>query len=332
VEDLAFYLNVKKQVLINIRPEKYYHTFQVPKHGSNEKRTIEAPYGLLKNILERLADGLQWCYHDHKTDAAYGYVRSSEYENDKRNIYTNARKHFGMKYLLNIDFDNFFYQVDKIKVKNIFSDFSLFSFHPETEALLTQIVTHDGRLPMGSSTSPPLSNFATICADLELLKWGKQNNITYTRYVDDLSFSSKKPITQMNFNQILQILKEFHFKIDPKKTQWYDKNDVKEVTGLIVAKSIEIPEAFIKEFEKSLNKLKEVCSCSRELPDMKVYEWIDKMKKMMQGRLAFICSIYGKHHPVYLRLHEQLYQIDHFDELPQPEESLSWRYAGYAYY
>lgn len=332
VEDLAFYLNVKKRDLIDLRPENFYHTFQVPKHGSNEKRTIEAPYGLLKNILERLSDGLQWCYHDHKTDAAYGYVRSSDYENDKRNIYTNARKHLGMKYLVNVDFDDFFYQVDTIKVKNIFSDFSVFSFHPETETLLTQLVTHDGRLPMGSSTSPPLSNFSTIGVDLELLKWGKQNAITYTRYVDDLSFSSKKPITQNNFDQILQILQEFQFKIDQKKTKWYGKDDPKEITGLIVGKTIEIPDEFIKEFEKLLNKLKEVCDCSRELPDMQVYEWIDKMKKMMQGRLAFICSIYGKHHPVYMRLYEQLDQIEHFDELPHTEESLSWRYAGYAYY
>lgn len=332
VEDLAFYLNMKKRDLVNLRPEKFYHTFQIQKHGSNEKRTIEAPYGLLKSILERLSDGLQWCYHDHKTDAAFGYVRSSDYENDKRNIYTNARKHLGMKYLVNVDFDNFFYQVDTIKVKNLLSDCSVFSFHPETETLLTQIVTHNGRLPMGSPTSPPLSNFATISVDLELLKWGKQNNITYTRYVDDLSFSSKKPITQINFDQILQILQEFQFKIDPQKTKWYGKNDLKEITGLMVTKSIEIPDSFIIEFEKSLNKLKDVLGYSRELPDMQVYEWINKMKKMMRGRLAFICSIYGEHHPVYLSLDEQLNQIEHFDELPQTEESLSWKYAGYAYY
>lgn len=185
---------------------------------------------------------------------------------------------------------------------------------------------------MGSPTSPPLSNFATISVDLELLKWGKQNAITYTRYVDDLSFSSKKPITQTNFNQILQILHEFQFRIDQKKIKWYGKDDPKEITGLMVGKSIEIPIEFIKEFEKSLNKLKEVCGCARELPDMQVYEWIDKMKKMMQGRLAFIRSIYGKHHPIYIHMDEQLNQIIHFDDLPQIEESLSWRYAGYAYY
>jgi RNA-directed DNA polymerase len=325
-------VNLKKQELLDIRPEKSYHTFQRPKHNSTEKRTIEAPYGLLKYVLERFADGLQWWYHDHKTDAAFGYVRSSEYENDKRNIYTNARKHLGMKYLVNVDFDDFFHQVDTIKVRNMFSDNSLFSFFPETELLLTQFVTYKGRLPMGSPTSPPLSNFATISLDQELLKWAGQNEITYTRYVDDLSFSSKKPITDQNFEQILQITGSFQFKIDPEKTKWFGKEDPKEITGLIVGKSVTIPDRFLKDFEKSLLKMKEVCNFTDQLPDAHVFEWIEKMKKMMHGRLAFISSVYGKNHPVFLRLRDQLQEIENHEFSDDIEESLSWRYAGYAYY
>jgi len=327
--ELAAYLFLDENELAGLQPDTAYKVFQVSKAGSTEKRTIETPTGKLETLLHRLCDGLQWLYLDHKTDAAYGFIRSLKNDTDKRNIYTNAQRHVGNHYLLKIDFDNFFYQIDKPKVKNIFNDYNIFSFTGDTEELLTRLVTFKGRLPMGSSTSPPLSNFATIQLDNDLLRWAHQNNITYTRYVDDLSFSSKTTLTDRHYEQILQLLQLHHFIADPQKTKWYGKNDEKEITGLIVGNTITVPPKFIDEFEKEFQRLKELFAYAMQYPDYHVMEWITKLKQVLHGRLAFIQMIYGKNHPVFLKL---LHQFENLDNDAMIQQSISWRYAGYDFH
>jgi RNA-directed DNA polymerase len=326
IADLAAFIPIKKQELTSLKPEENYRVFEVRKPGSDEKRSIETPLGNLKVVLERLADQFQWLYCDHKTDAAYGYVRAIATDPDKRNILTNAQKHLGLNYLVKVDFDNFFHQIDREKIRNLFNDYFLFPFMPETEDLLNRLVTYKDRLPMGSPTSPVLSNFATIGLDHELLYWCRSREITYTRYVDDLSFSSVKPLTNDHFNHLLSIMNSHRFVIDPKKTKWYGKNDIKEITGLIVGDKVGIPDGFIGDFEKSINKFHQVCSCAHMLPDHHVFDWIDKMKQVLGGQLNFVGTIYGRQHPLYLKLQAQL---DIADDVSTDEESISWRYIGY---
>jgi len=329
IKELSAFLMISQKDLLAIQPETLYRVFQIPKPGSDEKRTIETPTGRLEIILHHLCDGLQWLYLDHKTEAAYGFIRDLKNDPDKRNIYTNAHKHLNNDYLLKIDFDNFFHQVDEHKVSNIFNDYNIFALLPETEKLLTHLVTFKGRLPMGSPTSPPMSNFATIQLDIELLKWSHKNAITYTRYVDDLSFSSKQPIKEQHLNQIIEITNTHRFNIDPEKTKWYDKDEIKEITGLIVGKTITVPEDFITGFEDELKKLKELYVYALQYPDYHVLDWMTKLKQILNGRLAFIQMIYGKNHPVYQKLFHQLENMDHTESI---EQSVSWRYAGYEYH
>lgn len=327
IGDLASYVYVKEPELISLDTEKLYHVFQVTKKpGSPEKRTIESPYGKLKEALERLSDGFQWIYYDHKTDAAFGFVRSYEHDRDKRNILTNATSHLGNHFMLKFDFDDFFHQIDCNKLKILFNDNRLFSFYPQTENLLTKLVTLHGRLPMGSPTSPVLSNFATITLDYDLLTWSRQHQIIYTRYVDDLTFSSEKPITDGHFKNISAIFNSHRFKIDPAKTVWYGENDAKEVTGLIVGESITIPEAYLSDVEKNIQKLANVFSYAHRFPDWHISDWLEKLKQTIHGQIAFIGSVYGKHHPLCLKLTDQFNQA--IDQV-NIEESISWRYIGY---
>lgn len=326
-EDLSSLISVKAEELTAIIPAEHYRVFQIPKPGTNEKRTIETPTGRLKEILERLADPFQWYYCDHKTDAAYGYIRHLANSKDKRNILTNASRHTGNDYLLNIDIDSFFHQIDTPMLRKLFNDHTLFTFDTATEDLLCELVSYRGRLPMGSPVSPALSNFATIRLDEELLHWCRRNQICYTRYVDDLSFSSGQAITDRNYHDIRDIMLSHKFKPDEAKTKWYGKNDIKEITGLVVGKKVGIPEGFISDFEKSIEKLKQVYLTLSIMPDHHVYDWLDKMRSALEGRLNFIGSIYGKKHSLYLRLRNMLNEAGQTN--PDEAESISWRYIGY---
>ncbi|MCX6269641.1 MAG: reverse transcriptase family protein [Bacteroidetes bacterium] len=302
---------------------------QIAKPGKTEKRTIETPTETLIPILDRICDSLQWLYREYKTDAAYGFIRTCRNDADKRNIYTNAARHLGKKYLLNIDIDNFFYQVDIPKVSNIFNNYRMFSFDTETEKLMTRLVTYRGRLPMGSPASPPLSNFATIGPDHDLLAWARGSGFVYTRYVDDLSFSSNMPISQTHFSQISEILQSHRFLADPDKIKWFGKSDLKEITGLIVGEKISVPDDFIRDFEKDLEQYRAAFSYAHAYPDPHVMKWIEKLGQVIRGRIAFLQMVYGRDHPVYRKIKSSFENINIEQE---PVYSVSWRYAGYDHF
>jgi RNA-directed DNA polymerase len=329
ITDLAEFLSVDISTLTKIDPESSYHTFQIPKPGSSEKRTIETPVGTLRYVLDRIADSLQWLYLDYITDAAYGYVRAVKNRRIVRNIYTNAKRHLGRKYLLNIDLDNFFHQIDTRKVSEIFNDGKVFSFDDEAVKFITHLITFHNRMPMGSPVSPPISNFATISMDRELISWATRSNFRYTRYVDDLSFSSNMQISKTHFEQINEIILTHKFIIDSNKTHWFGKHEPKEITGLIVGDSISIPDQFINDFEIGIKNLREMKQLVNQYPDPYVFEWIDKLYQVMNGRLAFLQMIYGKTHSVYQALETKVRDAEHIDECAY---SLSWRYAGYDYH
>lgn len=328
LKELASYLGVTQKQLAQINPVSQYITFQIPKPGKDEKRTIEAPTGNLKFLLDRLSDGLQWHYSDHRTKAAQGYIRSVKNDTDKRTIFTNAKKHLGKKYLLNVDLDDFFHQVTEKKVREIFSHSQLFSFDTETEEFLAKIVCYKGRLPMGSPASPPLSNFATIDLDNELLLWAKHQRIVYTRFVDDLSFSADKPISAEHLGIITEILSSHQFRADPKKIKWYGSADQKEVTGLIVGNTISVPGEYLENLKSEILKLKELKHYAMNYPDYSVLEWIQKLDKVIAGRLAFVQSVYGKENPKYRDLLITL--NSHIDDAIV--QSISWRYSGYEFF
>ena len=329
IADLALFLSVNVQNLQTLKPEEHYLTFQIPKPGKVEKRTIETPKDPLKPILSRISDSLQWLYSQNKTDAAYGFIRSGRNDADKRNIFTNAQRHLGKKYLLNIDLDNFFYQVDLVNVTNLFNNCRMFSFDPDTEKMVTKLVTFHDRLPMGSPTSPPLSNFATIDLDQDLLAWAHRSGFVYTRYVDDLSFSSNLAISETHFSQITEILHSHRFLADPGKIKWFGKNDTKEVTGLIIGKKITVPDDFIRDFDKDLDNYRKVFVYAHAYPDHHVLDWIEKLGQVIRGRLSFLQMVYGREHPVYRKLKSAFEGIRPDQDT---EYSVSWRYAGYDHF
>lgn len=327
-KELALYLGISYEKLRRIDPEKSYASFYVQKPGTKEKRIIEYPKGDLFRILDRLSDGLQWIYLDHITPSAYGFIRKLKPNKDPRNIYTNAKRHLGKKYLLNIDLDDFFHQVDIQKLQNLFSDYSIFSFNQESEQLLVKLVSYHGRLPMGSPTSPSLSNFATIGIDKDLVIWAGRNNINYTRYVDDMSFSSNYKIMQTHIDQIVEILFTHRFLIDPAKTKMFGPKDTKEVTGLIIGESITVPDEFLTAFMKDINLFSEMYHVVCQNPDTRIFEWLDKMKQVLQGRLAFLKMVYGSKNETYRLYQSKINNLYHSELI---EQSVSWRYAGYEY-
>jgi retron-type reverse transcriptase len=230
--------------------KKRYRTFTVKKK-SGADRTINAPVNGLKSILKSLNFVLQIMYEPHQ--AATGFVIN-------KSIVDNAKKHVGQHYVLNLDLKDFFHTFDRNRVKMGFM-YEPFNLNGEKETLaflLASLCTHpidvDGEvktvLPQGSPTSPTLTNILCKKLDRRLNGLAKRFGATYTRYADDITFSSLHNIyNDDQFNQELKriIEEDQNLVINPKKTRLQKVGYRQEATGLIVNEKVNVHRRYVKQ-------------------------------------------------------------------------------------
>ncbi len=317
-------LKIDQRQLMQLAQNPRYKTFQVPKKdGSN--RTIEDPYSELKTVLSRLNVYLQSVYYFEKSSAAYGFILGVRNDDDRRNVLTNARKHIGKKYLLNIDLKNFFHSVTKEQIIQIFCG-KPFSFKRELPNILADLCTFNGRLPMGAPTSPALSNLACRGLDESLIQFSKDMLWTYTRYADDMSFSSKTAIHAEKLNSVRSLIKKHEFQINERKLKIFKPNEEKIVTGLVVRDKVLLAPDYLPGLHQDIQKLKEVFWAQNEQGRLQT-RWVEDFKQQVRGRLNFAGFVMGKQSDVYQELKDIFYEA-----INPPQEEfgcVSWR--GFPY-
>lgn len=324
ISQLAALLQTSEIILYRLRFEKPYAVFEVKKQ-SGKSRLIESPQLDLKKILHELNGYLQCAYFFNRTKSAYGFIQQPRNASKKRNILTNAERHCHKISLLTIDLEDFFHQISRVRVVKIFSG-EPFKFPMELSSFISELVTYKNRLPMGSPTSPVLSNFATIGLDTELEVLCKEQKITYTRYVDDLCFSSFKPIEADFFNGVQQILSTQSYRMNVNKVKWMGEADCKIVTGLILAERPEIPDSFFDDLEKGIARFKNVLEFSAVSRQWASGDWIQKYKLQLLGKLRFLQMVYGMGSEKYKKM-SRLYN-EAFNTQPFVE-SFNWNNFPY---
>jgi hypothetical protein len=96
--------------------------------------------------------------------------------------------------------------------------------------MLWSICSYKGGLPIGAPTSPFIANRIMKNTDKKLKRISLF--IKYTRYADDLIFSSEKRLDKKLITKIADILKKAGFCLNYKKT--YFMNSRRQVTGVIL--------------------------------------------------------------------------------------------------
>ena len=156
------------------------------KHGG--LRQITAPMGRMRELLMCINDILTTLYKP--TPWAYGFVT-------KRSVVDNARLHVGKRYVLNIDLHDFFPSITLGQVASCLMS-EPYSFSEYAANLIANlcVVCRDGHkhLPQGFPTSPVLSNMVCAQMDSQLAELAEQNGVTYSRYADDMTFSSDNDV------------------------------------------------------------------------------------------------------------------------------------------
>ena len=144
-----------------------------------------------------------------------------------RGIKTNAEKHLTKKYILSIDISNFFETITEKMVVEILEEHG---FENKIAIMISKIVTINGFLVQGFHTSPTLANMVFKKVDLIFEKF--DNNLTYSRYADDLTFSSDSEITSLS--DITKIIEDFGFNVNLRKTKIAKRGQNQYVTGLTI--------------------------------------------------------------------------------------------------
>lgn len=257
-------------ILYKIPAAQQYTTFEVPKR-SGGTRTIKAPVDRLKGLQRRLADLLQDCLDEInsakkiKDRTAHGFKR-------KRSIITNARQHRHRRWVFNLDLEDFFPSINFGRVRGFLIKNRDFELHEDVATVLAQIACHENSLPQGSPCSPVVSNLVAHILDMRLVKLARHAGCTYSRYADDLTFSTNKKqfppeIARPAGDQgpeahlwlpgdsLRETIERAGFSINAKKTQFMYRTSRQEVTGLVVNEKISVRWQYRHNVRAMVNKL-----------------------------------------------------------------------------
>ena len=318
-------INVERYKTLTDNPP--YQIFTIGKKSGGERR-IENPRNALKKVQNRLNDYLQAVYYCIKTPIAYGFIINSTREKDRRDIFANARRHFGQPYLLNLDLKDFFHSIEVPRIWKMLGQTPFRFQRPAFEAL-TRLVTYKGRLPMGAPTSPVISNLVMRAVDKDLEDYAKTQDMTVTRYADDITFSSQYEITQEMFTHIKALIEAHEFKLNESKIKWFAPEDTKEVTGILLLEGdkLGLPDGYFTELEDEIIQLATVMLVQNRQGKLNT-NWVDTFKKHLRGKLNFMGQVIGKNTKEYQDLSTRLNQAS----LPPPEEFGSYSWQSFHYH
>jgi RNA-directed DNA polymerase len=187
-----------------------------------KKRTVQEP----KPPLRRVQDRLQYLLNAIEVPSyAHAAVKGRSYR-------TNADVHKGDgMHLATFDIQRFFPSVQRIFVYDFFRSTLLCA--PDVARLLTDLCTYGGVLATGSPLSPLLSFFANRSMFEDLSRYAIENDLKFTCYIDDLTFSGRKLPGGLE-GKIRSVLKRYRHKLSEKKTCFYLPHAPKHVTGCIL--------------------------------------------------------------------------------------------------
>ncbi len=166
----------------------------------------------------------------------------------------NARFHKKRKVVITYDVQNFFHSIKKEVVEKLFLELG---YSELLANLLSKLLTLRGGLPQGAPTSPYLSNIIMSGFDKAIGEYCKKNNLFYTRYADDLSFSSNIDIEEDHLYDFVNTeMSKLKLTLNKQKTHVMKSSQRQIVTGIIVNEKIQVPREFKKEIRKDVYFIK----------------------------------------------------------------------------
>ncbi|VEE16342.1 reverse transcriptase family protein [Ectopseudomonas mendocina] len=225
ISNLAKALNLQVsdfERLWEIPEESRYKSLEKPK-TSGGMRVVYNPCPQLRLIQRRINTRIfSNPYVIRWPSYLYGSIPSSPNKSDinhSRDYVACARLHCEAKSILKLDIQNFFDNIHEKLVIEIFSD--ILRYPEDVSEILARICTYKSRLVQGALTSSYLAMLSLYKEEPEIVAKLKRKDLVYTRFVDDITVSSK--IANYDFSYAQKIIEDMlsnaEFPVNSKKTQ-----------------------------------------------------------------------------------------------------------------
>jgi RNA-directed DNA polymerase len=217
-----------------------YKKYSVLKRNGVDFRLIAQPSQETKFVQRILVEELRKVFLIHQ--AATAYEKGT-------GIRLNALRHKDSRYLLKMDFRNFFPSItpdllfmissacgiEFEEIDRIFLENALFFRNTRRSKL---------RLSVGAPSSPFISNFIMNKFDENMSAYCIPKNISYTRYADDLTFTCKEKGILFEVPVLVEeFLVKYCFRkirINREKTVFSSKAFNRHVTGIVLTNNNEL--------------------------------------------------------------------------------------------
>lgn len=267
---------IKTLYSISNNIEKNYKIYKIKKRNG-KYRTIYEPNSLLKHIQKQILENIL----NNKSISKYAKAYHKGIS-----LKDNAIPHINKKIILKLDIKDFFENISFVDIYN--SCFPIEYFPKSVGMLLTYLCTYDEHLTQGSPTSAYISNLVMKDFDEVLGAWCEDNNISYTRYSDDMTFSG-------NFNPseiIIKVRKMLYIlglQLNNDKIHIVNKSSCQLVTGIVVNEKTQVSSKYRKEIRQEIYYIKKYGIKShlqkRNINDTKKY------LNMLYGKILYVLQI-----------------------------------------
>jgi RNA-directed DNA polymerase len=310
-----------------------YTVFHIPKKSGGE-REVAAPLSPLKDLQKKLLAVLESYYSGRSP--AHGFIKG-------RSIVSNAKVHAKARYVLNIDLEDFFPNIHFGRVRGLLRGKPYF-FGRDAAKCIANLCCRMGKLPQGGPASPIISNMICGKLDADMKRLAKKYYCTYTRYADDLTFSTgassfPKAIAYKAHggagdlalgDELKNAIQSNGFNVNLKKVRLATKHQRQEVTGLTTNRFPNVQRRFVRQVRAMLHAWKKY---SYELAQEEFWQRYDRrfrggrrpqFSNVVRGKIEFIGSVRGKSDPLYWRLLRQYAALDTTCVLKEPDEFVEY--------
>ena len=338
-----FYPFTMKHLLYYCNPNHAFHRYRQfkIKKKSGGFRQITAPHNQsFMMLLQCVNEILKAIYTP--SDYAMGFT-------ERRSVVTNAAVHKGQNYVFNLDLKNFFPSVEQARVwKRI--QLAPFNFPVaianlvaglcsmrETRKDINGKITFAYILPQGAPTSPIITNMICDNLDRRLAGLAKRFGLHYTRYADDITFSSMHYVYAENGEfrkELTRIICSQGFTINDKKTRLQKLGCRQEVTGIIVSDKLNVAKKYVREIRSLLyiwEKYGYTDAISRFLPKYKAEKGHIKkgnpdLTNVLDGKLMYLKMVKGDTDTVYAKLYSKFQELVAKNSEPEKTNSFGITY------
>lgn len=300
---LLAYLGVSAKELKRIWwfRRRMYHQFEIAK-GKGKTRVINAPDERLKYLQRRIAPLLNQLYRVR--NPVHGFVAG-------RSVKTNALAHLRKRFVLNIDLKDFFLSIAENRISGVLKSLGI---DIRVSSIVARLCCHNAHLPQGAPTSPVLSNMICFRLDKELLAFAKGARCIYTRYADDLTFSSDQPMTALfegpvppsgHFAPDL-LVPALHnsvtsngFTINPDKVHYADRHSRRMVTGLKINELLNVDRRYVRNIRAALYSVETLGKKAAQEKFESDHHGTSDLDLYLKGKIVWLRHIRGQSDPVF---------------------------------